>query len=528
MTGTTSGTTSEAADAVGFWVRAPHERDRVAFIEPGTGSITAGEAYDEVNRISHGLRALGLGTGSHVAVLMANSTNLWLTYLATMQVGMYFTPINFHFTAPEVEYILRDAESDVLVVSEEFADVAGRAAEAAGIAPDRRFVVGTAPGFRPLGDLTDGQPTTLPDDRLGGQLMQYTSGTTGRPKGVKRPIGSVDADTAATALRWIFDSFGMTPGGDEVWLVAAPMYHTANIGNGSIAVHFGYPVVTMSKWDPEEFLAIVQEHRVSCTHMVPTQFVRLLKLPDEVRARYDVSSLRHIIHGAAPCSVEVKQKTMEWLGPVLYEYYGATESGATFVTPEEWLRKPGTVGKPFATTVVKALDADGEEVPTGEVGLLYMKTAGYGFEYHKDPGKTERARRGDLITVGDYGYFDEDGYLFLAGRDAEVIISGGVNIYPSEAEHALIEHPSVLDVAVIGVPHDEFGEQVLALVQPMAGAEPGPELEQELIGWCRERLAHLKCPRAVEFRDDLQRDPNGKIAKHKLRAPYWEGRDRAI
>lgn len=513
---------------VGFWVRAPGERDRIAFIEPGIGSMTAGAAYDEVNRLAHGLRSRGLGTGSHVAVVMSNSTRLWLAYLAAMQTGMYFTPINYHFTAPEIEHILTDADSDLLIVSEEYAEAAGRAADAAGIAPDRRFVVGEAPGFRPWDDLTRDQPAVLPADRIGGQLMQYTSGTTGRPKGVKRPIGNVDADTAATGLRWIFDSFGMVPGGDEVWLVAAPMYHTANIGNGSVAVHFGYPVVTTQRWDPEDFLSVVEEHRVSCTHMVPTQFVRLLKLPDEIRERRDVSSLRHIIHGAAPCSVDVKQKMIDWLGPVLYEYYGATESGATFVTPQEWLAKPGTVGKPFSTTVVKALGPDGEEVPAGEVGLLYMKTADYGFEYHKDPDKTRRARLGDLITVGDYGYFDDDGYLFLAGRDSEVIISGGVNIYPSEAEHALIEHPAVFDVAVIGVPDDEFGERVLALVQPAPEAQPGPALERELIEWCRARLAHLKCPRAVEFRDDLQRDPNGKIPKHKLRAEYWEGRDRAI
>lgn len=520
--------TIESTGAVGFWRRTPHERDRTAFIEPGIGSMTAGEAYDEVNRISHGLRALGLATGSHVAALMSNSTDLWLLYLAAMQTGMHFTPINFHFTAPEVEYILRDADADVVVVSPEHADVAGEAADGAGIAAERRFAAGGAAGFRPLTELTFGQPDTLPDGRVGGQLMQYTSGTTGRPKGVKRPIGSVDADTAATGLRWIFDSFGMVPGGDEVWLVAAPMYHTANIGNGSIAVHFGYPVVTMRGWDAEEFLSTVVKYRVSCTHMVPTQFVRLSKLPDEVRDRYDVSSLRHIIHGAAPCGVEVKQKTMEWLGPVLYEYYGATESGATFVTPEEWLRKPGTVGKPFSTTVVKALGPDGAEVATGEIGLLYMKTADYEFEYHNDAEKTARARRGDLITVGDYGYFDEDGYLFLAGRDAEVINSGGVNIYPSEAEHVLIEHRAVFDVAVIGVPDDDFGERVHALVQPAPDIEPGPDLERELIGWCRERLAHLKCPKSIEFKDDLQRDPNGKIAKHKLRAPYWEGRDRAI
>jgi long-chain acyl-CoA synthetase len=526
MAGTT--TTGAAGDAVGFWRRAPHERDRIAFIEPGIGSMTAGEAYDEVNRISHGLRTLGLGTGSHIAVLMTNSTDLWLLYMAAMQTGMYFTPINFHFTASEVEYILRDADSDLLVVSAEHAAVGAEAADRAGITSERRFVSGEADGFRPLNELTDGRSAGLPEDRLGGQLMQYTSGTTGRPKGVKRPIGSVDADTAAVGLRWIFDSFGMMPGGDEVWLVAAPMYHTANIGNGSVAVHFGYPIVTMRKWDDEEFLTFVETHRVSCTHMVPTQFVRLLKLPDDVRTGFDVSSLRHIIHGAAPCSVEVKQQMMHWLGPVLYEYYGATESGATFVTPEEWVRKPGTVGKPFSTTVVKALGPDGEEVPTGEIGLLYMKTADYGFEYHKDAEKTERARHGDLITVGDFGYFDEDGYLFLAGRDSEVIISGGVNIYPAEAEHALIEHPAVFDVAVIGTPDDEFGERVLALVQPAPGAEPGHDLEAELIAWCRERLAHLKCPKAVEFRDDLNRDPNGKIAKHKLRAPYWEGRDRAI
>lgn len=518
----------DLSDAVGFWVRAPFERSRIAFIEPGSPPMTAGEAYDEVNRISHGLRSLGLGVGDHMAVVMANTTNLWLMYLATMQNGMYFTPINFHFTAPEIEYILRDAGSDVLVVSEEYAEVARTAADAAGIDPERRFVDGSAPGFRSIGELTEGQPTALPDHRIGGQLMQYTSGTTGRPKGVKRPIGDVDADTAAQSLRWIFDSFGMRPGDDEVWLVAAPLYHTANIGNGSIAVHFGYPVVTMRKWTPEDFLSVVDAYGVSVTHMVPTQFVRLIKLPPEVREGHDLSTLRHIIHGAAPCSVEVKQKMMEWLGPVLYEYYGATESGATFVTPQEWLAKPGTVGKPFETTVVKALGPDGEEVPPGEVGLLYMMTSGYGFEYHNDPEKTAKARLGELITVGDYGYFDEDGYLFLVGRDAEVIISGGVNIYPSEAEHALLEHAQVVDAAVFGVPDEEFGEQVKALVEVGPEAVPSPELEAELIAWCRARLAAMKCPRSIDFVEQMPRDPNGKLAKHKIRSSYWEGHERTI
>ena len=515
-------------DEVGFWRRAPHERDRLAFIEPGGREMTAGEAFDEVNRISHGLRSLGVGVGGHVSAVMANSTSLWLLYLAAMQNGTYFTPINFHFTAEEIAYILADADTEALVVSPEYAEVALDAARRAGLDPSRCFVDGSADGWRPLEELTAGQPVSLPEDRIGGQMMQYTSGTTGRPKGVKRPIGDVDADTAATTLRWIFDSFGMQPGGDEVWLVAAPMYHTANIGNGSNAIHFGYPVVTMKRWDEREFLEVCERYRVSVTHMVPTQFVRLLKLPEDQRPASRVSTLRHIIHGAAPCSVAVKQQMMDWLGPVLYEYYGSTESGATFVTPEEWLQRPGTVGKPFATTVVKALDDDGVEVPAGEVGKLYMKTAGWAFEYHKDPDKTERARLGDLITVGDYGYFDEDGYLFLVGRDAEVIISGGVNIYPSECEGVLLEHPAVFDAAVIGVPDEEFGEQVKALVQLAPGHEGSATMEQDLIEWCRSRLATLKCPRSVDFVGTLGRDPNGKISKVRLRAPYWEGRDRSI
>lgn len=515
-------------DEVGFWKRAPHERDRPAFIEPDGATMTTGEAFDEVNRLTHGLRAVGVVAEGHVSAVMANSTTLWLLYLAAMQNGNYFTPINFHFTAAEIAHILSDADTDVLVVSPEYAAVAREAYHMVGLDPSRCFVEGEADGFRPLTELTHDQSSQLPADRLGGQMMQYTSGTTGRPKGVKRPIGTIDADTAAGSLRWIFDSFGMAPGGDEVWLVAAPMYHTANIANGSLAVHFGYPVVTMKRWDERRFLDVCERYRVSVTHMVPTQFVRLLKLPPHERPASRLATLRHVIHGAAPISVSVKQQMMDWLGPVLYEYYGATESGATFVTPQEWLAKPGTVGRPFATTEVKALDDDGNEVPPGVVGKLYMKTVGWEFEYHKDPDKTNKARLGELITVGDFGYFDEDGYLFLVGRDAEVIISGGVNIYPSEIEGVLLEHPAVYDAAVVGVPDEEFGEQVKALVHLVEGHTASPDLERDIIDFCRARIATLKCPRTVDFVATLGRDPNGKVSKHKLRAPYWAGHERGI
>ncbi len=357
--------------------------------------------------------------------------------------------------------------------------------------------------------------------------MQYTSGTTGRPKGIKRAIIPMDADLMAQMLAAHLLRFGMQPGGDNLHLCTSPMYHTAPLAFNYFSLSFEHAVVLMAKWDPEKALQLIERHRVTTTHMVPTQFHRLLLLPEEVRARYDVSSLTHVLHAAAPCPIDVKRKMLGWWGPVIFEYYGATEGGGTLVTPQEWLERPGTVGRAWAEADLQIIDDEGKECPTGQPGTVYMKIL-QDFSYKGDEAKTKANRRDGYFTVGDVGYLDADGYLFLCDRKIDMIISGGVNIYPAEVEAALFEHPVVGDAAVFGIPDDDWGEQVKAVVEPTAGSEPGAELARELMDHCQERLAKYKCPRSIDFTDAMPRDPNGKLYMRKLRVPYWVGRDRSI
>jgi long-chain acyl-CoA synthetase len=313
-----------------------------------------------------------------------------------------------------------------------------------------------------------------------------------------------------------------------VHICGSPLYHTAVLAFASSSVHLGHPVVLMDKWTPEAMLASIDRYGVTHSHMVPTQFNRLLALPPAVRDRYDVSSLRNMIHAAAPCPIEVKRQMLEWWGPVIYEYYAATEGGGTLVSAEEWLERPGTVGKAWPSSEIRILDDDGNDVPTGETGTVYMKLASAAFEYHKNAESTAANRREGFFTVGDIGYLDEGGYLFLCDRKSDMIISGGVNIYPAEIEGELHAHPKVADVAVFGIPHPDWGEEVKAVVQPVDGVEPGDEFAAELAQWCSTRMAKFKIPRSFDFSEELPRDPNGKLYKRRLRDPYWEGHDKAI
>ena len=512
----------------GFWRRAQAKPAATALVDHEGRQWTFGELYGEVNAVSNALLDLGVEPRECLAVVMRNEEAMFEVLLAAMQLGLYFTPINYHATASEIEYILEDSSSVALFVSEEFADTAAQAADAVGLAEDRRFVSGTASGYTSLDQLKQGASRELPPNRIGGQIMQYTSGTTGKPKGVKRPITGVDADEATEGLRWLFEFFGLTPGEDDVWLVTSPLYHTANISLASNSIHFGFTIILMDGWTPEGTLERIERYGVTATHMVPTQFVRLLGLDERTRQAYDTSSLRYVLHGAAPCSIEVKQAMLDWWGPVIYEYYGSTEVGATLARPEEWLERPGTVGRPFPISTLKILDDDGNEVAPHEVGWVYMRQGEDKFEYHNDPEKTENVRHGDLLTVGDLGYVDEDGFLFLCGRDAEVIIRGGVNIYPAESEGLLTAHEAVEDVAVIGVPDEEYGEQVKAVVVPAPGVVPSEELAQALIEHCQEHLARFKCPSSVDVVESLPRDPNGKLFKRRVREAYWDGDAKAI
>jgi long-chain acyl-CoA synthetase len=358
--------------------------------------------------------------------------------------------------------------------------------------------------------------------------MHYTSGTTGRPKGVRRPLSGLDPDEQAERLPNFLAMFGVAPHANGVHLAVSPLYHTAVMTFTATSLHAGHTAVLMDGWSPEETLRLIAEHRVTTSHMVPTQFHRLLSLPDEVRMQADTTSLAHVIHAAAPCPIDVKRRMLAWWGPVIYEYYAATEGGGTLVTPQEWLERPGTVGRPWPGYEVRVTDDDGADRPAGEPGTVWMSFGAGDFEYHGDAEKTRAGRRDGFFTVGDIGYLDDAGYLFLCDRKADMIISGGVNIYPAEVESALFAHPEVGDVAVFGIPDPEWGEQVKAVVEPASGATPGPELAAELIEFCRERLAGYKCPRSIDFIEAMPREPTGKLLKRKLRDPYWAAERRAI
>jgi long-chain acyl-CoA synthetase len=500
-------------------------------IEPDGRAVSYAELASEADRYGRGLQALGLGAGDVVAGLLPNSATALALYFAAFETGLYVVPVNWHQVGTEVAYILGDSGAGAFVAHERFAATAVEAADLAGI--KHRFSVGPAsgsgmPGFGPVTRLGGDGSTERPSPRTHGAPMLYTSGTSGRPKGVRRPLTGMDPDDAAVMASWFFGIFGLAQSEGNVHLCGSPLYHTAVLNFASISIQLGHPVVLMDRWDSEEALRLIERHKVTHTHAVPTQFRRMLALPEEVRTRYDTSSLRAVIHSAAPCPAEVKRAMIEWLGPVIVEYYAATEGGGTLISSQEWLRKPGSVGLPWKGSEVGVLDRAKQPVAPGQQGLIYMKMGSSSFSYHQDEEKTQAARAGDLFTVGDIGYQDEDGYLFLCDRGSDMIISGGVNIYPAEVESELSCHPAVADVAVFGIPHDEWGEEVKAVVEPVPGAVGGQELTAELLAFLQDRVAKFKLPRTIDYVAELPRDPNGKLYKRKLRDPYWAGRDRSI
>ncbi len=511
----------------GFWNLAEEYPSRVAVIAPDGAPIRAGDLLARANQYVHGLRFLGLRPGDTLAVVLPNSTLTLELYLAALQAGWYVTPINHHLVAGEIAYILRDSEAKAVVCDARFAESCGRAAREAGLDARARFSVGEIDGFRPIEELWTGQSTGAPADRCAGMPMHYTSGTTGRPKGVRRPLPTVSPELVVAHSQGVYAMVGVEAGPPNVHLMVSPMYHTI-VSMTVMSLHLGHLAVVRDGFTPEDALASIDEYQVTVSHMVPTMFHRLVSLPEPVRQASDVSSLRWILHAAAPCPIWVKQQMLDWWGPVLYEYYGATEGGGTLVTPQEWLARPGTVGRPWPGADVRILDDDREPCPAGREGTIYMKLGANRFAYHKDPLKTESSRVDGFFTVGDVGYLDADGYLFICDRKADMIISGGVNIYPAEIESAILEHPAVADVAVFGIPDEEWGEQVKAVVQAHPGVAATAEFEEELGAFCGDRLAKFKCPRSYDFTDALPRDPSGKLLKRKLRDPYWADRERAV
>lgn len=508
-----------STEQLGLWNIAAAAPERIAVVDPSGREIGYGELAGQADRIARGLQAKGLRPGDVLVSMVHNSAEALAVYFAAYQAGLYIVAVNWHLTGPEVAYILGDSEAKVFIADERFAEAARIAADEANVPAAARYSVGTVAGFRDLAELGAGE-TGRPEVRTTGAPMLYTSGTTGRPKGVRRPLTGADPDVVGPQATGFFGLFDLRPFDDHVHICGSPLYHTAVLNFASISIQLGHKVVLMDKWDPEEMLRLIERHRVTHSHMVPTQFHRLLALPEDVRAKYDVSSLRCMIHGAAPCPQETKRRMLEWWGPVVTEYYAATEGGGTSITGAEWLRKPGSVGKAWPYAVVKVLGEDGTELPPGEIGQVYLRMGGSNFEYHKDKAKTEGARVGDLFTVGDIGYMDDEGYLFLCDRRSDLILSGGVNIYPAEIESELITHPKVADVAVFGVPHPDWGQEVKAVVQPAPGVTADDELTRELLAFAAARLAKYKLPRSVDYLDELPRDPNGKLYKRKLRERY--------
>jgi len=501
--------------------------DKPAYVMAGSGeTVTYKELDERSNRLAHLFRAAGLQRGDHIALMMENHPRFFEICWAAQRSGLYYTAISSRLTRDEAAYIVNDCEAQVFITSAYKRDVAEQLVADTPNVKVRLMLDGTAEGYEAYEDAVAQHPTTKIADEAEGMDMLYSSGTTGRPKGVQIPLPDADTFPAAsgvTVLGQMLYQFGE----DSIYLSPAPLYHAAPLRFTMGVQRLGGTVIVMEHFDPEEFLALVEKHRVTHTQVVPTMFVRMLKLPEEVRAKYDVSSLKVAIHAAAPCPIPVKEQMIEWWGPVIYEYYAGTEgNGFCQLNSEEWLQHKGSVGKPLLGTL-HILDDEGNELGPGEEGTIYFESASQ-FEYHNDPEKTKQSRdpkgRG-WSTLGDIGRVDEDGYLYLTDRKAYMIISGGVNIYPQEAENVLTMHPKVLDVAVIGVPNEDFGEEVKAVVQPMDMADAGPELERELIAFCKDHLADVKCPRTIDFREELPRHPTGKLYKRLLRDEYWQGHD---
>ncbi|MED5261833.1 MAG: AMP-binding protein [Myxococcota bacterium] len=481
------------------------------------------------NRFSRALDAEGIGVRDTVVALLANTPEYYAVYRGCTWSGRRLTPLSWRWNLEEARYVVENSEARALVADVRFAKLARGLAE--GIPERSRFSVGgSIPGFRPWSDVESlsGAPYPSP---LAGDIMLYTSGTTGRPKGVHRPFPNDEPPPTMLGRMGMqmIQAFTSPSSRGGTHLVACPLYHVAPCTYSDGALLLEADVVLMESFDAEEFLSLVEKHRVTSTFLVPTQFVRLLRLPKEVRDRYDLSSLQLIMHGAAPVSVPVKEEMIAWLGPVLFEFYGGTEGGGVMIDSRDWLAHKGSVGRPRPGLEIHILDDDGTPVPVGTPGHIYFAGEESPFEYKDDPEKTAEARRGTRFTLGDIGRIDDEGYLYLLDRRADIIISGGVNIYPAEIESALLELASVSDCCAVGIPNDEWGEEVRVVVEVDGARAPGDrELADAILDHCRQRLAGYQVPRGVDFVEKLPRTETGKLARRTVREPYWAGRDRRI
>ncbi|HEY6471997.1 MAG TPA: acyl-CoA synthetase, partial [Acidimicrobiales bacterium] len=491
--------------------------ERPAVVTSKGQTVTFAELEERSCRLAQSLYAHGLREGDHVAVLMVNDDRTHEVAFGLQRAGLYYTMVNTHLTAEEAAYIVGDCGAHTFITSRALNPLA---AEMVALTPDidLRLVVGEPTGgAMPVGhtdydDFVAPHPGVPLDEELEGFSMLYSSGTTGHPKGVRRELSHEPFGTSATLVPMLERIMDFHEG--DVYLSPAPLYHSAPLVWSMTVQRMGGTVVVMEKFDPERCLELIEQHHVTHAQFVPTMFVRMLKLPDDVRARYDLSSLRSVVHAAAPCAPEVKKRMIEWWGPVIHEYYSGTEGlGMTWITSAEAMTHPGSVGKAIWGEVHVCGD-DGEDLPTGDDGVVYFgsRSGAATFEYNHDPEKTRQTFNDKgWSTLWDVGHVDDDGYLYLTDRKLFMIVSGGVNIYPQEIEDVLVLHPAVADVAVFGIPDPEMGEEVKAVVQPASGIVPGPDLEEEIIAFCRANLSHYKCPRTVDFTDLLPRGENGKL-----------------
>jgi long-chain acyl-CoA synthetase len=502
-------------------IHARNQPDKIAYRMAGSGKAISYRELDELsNQGAHLFRALGLKAGDHIAFLMENRLAFMEICWAAQRAGLYYTAISRYLTEDEIAYIVRDCGAKLVITSPKCAgQIKGLVTGAPG-APLFFMLDEPLVGFRSWDREAIAQPTTPIPDEVAGYDMLYSSGTTGRPKGIKKQFENNRIEAPNPLLRILCaDMCGMNA--DSIYLSPAPLYHAAPLRFNMMAITLGGTSVIMESFDAEDFLKLVEKHGITQSQLVPTMFVRMLKLPDEIRMRYDVSSLQGAIHAAAPCPIDVKARMIEWWGPILIEYYAGSEgNGVTVSTSQQWLEHRGTVGRAVVGKV-KILDENDREQPVGQIGAVYFADAP-AFSYHNDPDKTKRAynARG-WSTLGDVGYVDDEGFLYLTDRKSYMIISGGVNIYPQETEDVLITHPGVADVAVFGVPNEEMGEEVKAVVQPHDMSRANKELEAELMVFCRKHLSPIKCPRSIDFEAELPRTPTGKLVKRHLRDRYW-------
>ncbi len=516
-------------DELGFWKIAEIDPARVALIDPSGSSLTFGELLQRCNRLVHGLRALGLKKGETVAVLMENEKEFLEIFMAISQAGMYLVPVNWHLNPDDIAYIIEDSDAKILIASAKYSDNAIQAAKTNGFPAEMVFSTGYHPETRSYDTIKEGHPESKPEDRCYGKVKTYTSGTTGRPKGVLRKFEEGDPEEHSVMTAMFMLMFDIEPHNNNTHLVTAPLYHIAPNQFATMSLHLGHSLVIMGKWTPEDTLQLIEKHKITTAQMVPTMFNRLVRLPEAIRKDADLSSLKVVIHSAAPCPVGLKKAIMKWWGPVLYEYYSASEGGGTLVKPDEWVEKPGTVGKPWAISQIKILDENKKELPPGEVGTIYIRMdIGQKFEYHQDKKKTEDAYFGDFFTADDVGYLDEDGYLFLTDRKSYMIIVGGVNIYPTEIENQLSMHPKIADNAVFGVPNEDLGEEIKAVIVLEDGIEESREVTEEIMVYCTDMLGKFRTPHSIDYLEELPREATGKLIKRKLRDPYWEKHNKKI